>query len=198
MNIMEYLSQEASKITRSSLADLKDARYWRETKLERRRKFVDMLGLTAYLENKKRPSIKPCVTGVIECEGYRIEKLYFESLPGLYVTGNLYVPEERGPKPAILYLCGHAINQKVHYQEHGHKFAKLGFIVLIIETIQKGEIPGHHHGTYHYGWFHWYSLGYTPAGVEVWNAIRALDLLQSISEVDSERIGVTGISGGGL
>ncbi len=197
MNIMEYLCREAHRITTSSLSDLKDSEYWFRTKSKRRMQFIDMLGLTSYMDGKRSPP-EAHVTGVIEREGYRIEKLYFQSLSGLYVTGNLYIPDHvKGPKPTVLYLCGHSFDQKFHYQVHGHKFAQLGFVTLMIETIQKGEIRGHHHGTYHYGWFNWYSLGYTPAGVEVWNAIRALDLLETIPEVDPKRIGVTGISGGG-
>jgi len=198
MNIIEYLCREARKITEKSLSNLNDPEYWNRTKESRRRQFAEMLGLLSYLKCKERPPPKLEVSGVIEREDYLIKKVYFQSLPGLYVTGTLYIPEGiRGPKPAILYLCGHAKNQKFHYQQHGHKFAKLGFICLIIETIQKGEIRGIHHGTYHYGYFHWYSLGYTPAGVEVWNAIKAIDILQSMSDVDPNRIGVTGISGGG-
>lgn len=197
-NIVEYLCKEARKITENSLSYLESAEQWLRSRNDRRVQFVKMLGLSEYLSGERRPPVHAKVTGVVERDGYRIEKLYFQSLPGLYVTANLYVPEGvRGPKPAVLYLCGHARDQKFHYQLHGHKFAKLGFVTLLVETIQRGEIRGHHHGTYHYGWFHWYSLGYTPAGVEVWNAIRALDLLQSMPEVDPERIGVTGISGGG-
>jgi len=197
LNIVEYLCKEARKITNTSLRDIRDKNYWLRSENERRRMFISMLGLSKYL-SEERPPIEYHVTGVIEREGYRIEKIYFQSLPGLYVTGNLYIPEDiKGSLPAVLYLCGHSFNQKHHYQFHGHKFAKLGFVTLIVETIQKGEIRGHHHGTYHYGWFNWYSLGYTPAGVEVWNAIRAVDLLQEFSFVDKEKIGITGISGGG-
>ncbi len=196
MNIIEYLCREARRITKNSLSELRDKDYWIRSKERRREMLAYMLGLSEYLNKERhRPEYK--VTGVLEREGYRIEKVYFESLPGLYVTGNLYVPEERGPKPIVLYLCGHSFDQKFHYQFHGHKFARLGFVTFIMETIQKGEIRGHHHGTYHYGWFNWYSLGYTPAGVEVWNAIRALDFLQELPYVDKEKIGVTGISGGG-
>ena len=68
---------------------------------------------------------------------------------------------------------------------------------LLVETIQLGEIEGHHHGTCHRGWFNWFSQGYTPAGVELWNGVRGLDLLASLPEVDGTRLGVTGISGGG-
>jgi hypothetical protein len=73
----------------------------------------------------------------------------------------------------------------------------LGFVCLIIETIQFGEVWGDHHGCYARGWFNWYSRGYNPGGVELWNAIRGIDLLASRPEVDPEKLGVTGISGGG-
>jgi len=200
LNIFTYLCREASKITESSLSDLKTREWWVETEELRRRQFIEMLGLEKYWDercgNMDPPNAR--ITGVLERPDYRVEKIYFESLPKLYVTGNLYIPREaERSSPAVLYLCGHSQNQLFHYQAHARKFAQLGFITLIIETIQKGEVPGIHHGTYHYGFFHWYSMGYTPAGVEVWNAVRAIDLLQSRSDVDWNRIGVTGISGGG-
>ncbi|MEM2849222.1 MAG: acetylxylan esterase [Candidatus Bathyarchaeia archaeon] len=197
MNIFEYLCREAGKITERSLSDVKSREYWFKTESERRRLFINMLGLSDYFNRKHEP-VTPTTTGVIQRNGYRIEKLYYQSLPRLYVTGNLYIPENLDkPAPAILYLCGHSFNQKHAYQAHARKFTQLGFVTLIVETIQKGEIRGHHHGTYHYGWFNWYSLGYTPAGVEVWNAMKAVDILQSRPEVDPDNIGLTGISGGG-
>ena len=198
MNIVEYLCRVSRKITESSLKEVKEPEYWIETEEERRLKFIDMLGLTNYIKVEERPPVEVKVTGTIEREDYTIKKLHYQSLPKLYVTGNLYIPKNLDkPAPAVLYLSGHSPNQKHHYQPHPKRFAQLGFVSLIIETIQRGEIPGYHHGTYRFGWFNWYSLGYTPAGVEVWNGIRALDLLQSLPEVDGEKIGVTGISGGG-
>ncbi len=198
MNIMEYLCKEAKRITMSSLREIKDLNEWVQKEDERRNMFIDMLGLTQYINMEKRPPLKPVITGRLEREDYIIEKIHFQSFPRLYVTGNLYIPKNlKEPVPAVLYLCGHSLNQKHHYQAHPRKFAQLGFATFIIETVQRGEIRGHHHGTYHYGWFNWYSLGFTPAGVEVWNGIRAIDLLQNRSEIDPERIGVTGISGGG-
>jgi dienelactone hydrolase len=76
-------------------------------------------------------------------------------------------------------------------------FATNGYVCLIIDTLQLGEIPGLHHGTYREGRWWWQAAGYTPAGVECWNGIRAIDYLQGRPEVDPERIAVTGISGGG-
>jgi cephalosporin-C deacetylase-like acetyl esterase len=199
MNIFAYLCREARKITDASPRGAFNAQELSKTRNERLKSFIEMLGLEAYpMKAEERPPVEAKDTGTLERHGYRIEKLYFESLPKLYVTGNLYVPRPtQGSSPAILYLCGHSQNQKHHYQAHARKFAQLGFVVLLIETIQRGEIRGHHHGTYHYGFFHWYSRGYTPAGVEVWNAMRAIDLLHSRKEVEPGKIGVTGISGGG-
>jgi cephalosporin-C deacetylase-like acetyl esterase len=131
-----------------------------------------------------------------------IEKLHFQSKPGLYVTGNLFRPKKvEGKLPAILYVCGHSgrgrDGNKTAFQDHGMWFATNGYVCLIIDTLQLGEIPGKHHGTYNLERFWWQSLGYTPAGVECWNGVRAIDYLVTRPEVDAERIGVTGISGGG-
>ena len=105
----------------------------------------------------------------------------------------------------MLYVCGHGASKKdgvsfgnkVSYQHHGGWFARHGYVCLTIDTLQMGEIEGIHHGTYRYKMWWWLNRGYTPAGVEAWNCVRALDYLQTRPEVDPERIGVTGRSGGG-
>jgi cephalosporin-C deacetylase-like acetyl esterase len=131
-----------------------------------------------------------------------VEKLHFQSKPGLYVTGNLYRPKKaRGKLPAVLYVCGHSgrgrNGNKTAFQDHGMWFATNGYICLIIDTLQLGEISGVHHGTYSRGRWWWQARGYTPAGVECWNGIRAIDYLVSRPDVDRDKIAVTGISGGG-
>ena len=72
-----------------------------------------------------------------------------------------------------------------------------GYIAFLIDTLQLGEVAGVHHGTYNLGRWWWQAAGYTPAGVECWNGVRAIDYLISRPDVDPTRIGVTGISGGG-
>src|SRR6185503_14418587 len=103
--------------------------------------------------------------------------------------------------PAVLYVCGHSgrgrDGNKAAFQHHGLWFASHGYVCLIIDTLQLGEIGATHHGTYRFNRWWWQARGYTPAGVECWNGIRALDYLQSRPEVDPERLAVTGISGGG-
>lgn len=107
--------------------------------------------------------------------------------------------------PAILYVCGHSkqstngvsFGNKTGYQHHGAWFARNGYVCLVIDSLQLGEIEGLHHGTHHLNQWWWNARGYTPAGVEAWFGIRALDYLCSRPEVDKERLGMTGRSGGG-
>jgi hypothetical protein len=196
--IRNYLVYTAKEITGSSLSEIKEIQDWEAVRSDRYAQFIEMISLQDIPVDGTRSELNVHVTGTIQRDGYRIEKLYYESLPGLYVPANLYVPDNISePTAAVLYVCGHSRTQKVHYQTHPAKFVQLGFVCLIIETIQWGEVYGEHWGCYANGWFNWYSRGYTPAGVEVWNAIRGLDLLSERPEVDKEKMGVTGISGGG-
>lgn len=198
--IREYLAAEARRITDNALSDLTTAAHFTSRIGDRRRQFLEMMGLGDLPAAGQRGPVAYEVTGVIERPTFRIEKLYYESLPNLYVTANLYLPLAGAinrRRPAMLYVCGHVPQQKFHYQAHARRFAELGFPTLIAETVQLGEAAGFHHGCYREGWFHWYSRGYSPAAIELLNGIRGLDLLAARPDVDPERLGVTGISGGG-
>jgi dienelactone hydrolase len=201
--IAEYFRRETQKLADACLADIQTADDWNARKDEYRRQLREMLGLDPMPE---KTDLAATVTGTLDHEEFTVEKLHFQSRPGLYVTGNLYVPKQReGKLPAILYVCGHgnikkdgiSYGAKSHYQHHGAWFARNGYVCLVIDTLQLGEIEGIHHGTYRYGMWWWLNRGYTPAGVEAWNCVRALDYLQSRPEVDPEKLGVTGRSGGG-
>ena len=203
--LKEYFELETTKIEAGFLAEVKNAADWSAKKDIYRKQLFHMLGLDP---NRPRTDLKATITGKVEEEGFMVEKLHYQSSPGLYVTGNLYLPADRKPNqkfPAILYVCGHgrvkkdgiSYGNKVHYHHHGSWFARHGYVCLTIDTIQLGEIEGLHHGIYSKNMWWWASRGYTPAGVEAWNGIRGIDYLQSRSEVDGERIGVTGRSGGG-
>lgn len=191
LTIRDYLSREARRISDRALTDTAGL-------ATRRRRYMEMMGLQDLPPAGQRSPLNPKVTGIVERPAYRIEKLYYESLPKLYVTANLYVPREiKNRAPGVLYVCGHADTQKVYYQAQAKRFAELGFVCLIVETVQLGEVRGFHHGCYREGWWHWYSRGYTPAGIELLNGIRGLDLLSERPEVDGTKFGVTGASGGG-
>lgn len=196
-NMRSYLIHKASLITDRADA-FSSVNEWEKMRPQRYREFIEMLGVDRFLPDSLNTKLNIQITGILQRDGYRIEKLYFEPLPNLFIRGNLYVPDSiTTPRPAILYASGHSRNQKVDYQDHPVKFAKLGFVCLLFETLQFGEVEGQHWGPVRNGWFNWYSRGYNPGGVELWNAIRAIDLLCSRKEVDTSKIGVTGISGGG-
>jgi len=166
----------------------------------------------------EKSPLNPRITGVLHKEGYRIEKIIYESMPGNYVTGCLFIPEGQGAVPgssrkfpAILNLIGHEqesfraeLDQIVYLN-----LVKKGFIVLAIDPIGQGEMVQYYDPEVKFS-----SIGYsvvehcylgnqcflsgvTPARYFAWDGIRGIDYLLSREEVDPERIGVTGFSGGG-
>ena len=161
---------------------------------------------------RERTPLLPEVTGTIDRGRYTIEKLIYQSLPEFYVTAALYVPKDlRGPAPAVLFVCGHAEDGKAYrnYQAVCVDLAENGFVVLAMDPPGQGEryqyfepetgqriIGGCTTEHTHAG------LQYTLGGASlarqfVWDAIRAVDYLSSRPEVDANRIGLTGNSGGG-
>jgi dienelactone hydrolase len=201
------LAARVDEIERANdLSHYTNAGTWALDQATLRLQLIEMLGLPP-LEGRD-PDLKVQVTGTLEDDQVIVEKIVFQSLPGLYVTGNLYRPKSPPAAkrlPAILYVCGHgqvkqdgiSLGNKTYYQQHGAWFAQHGYLCLAIDTIQLGEIEGIHHGLYRYDRWDWPARGYTPAGVEAWNALRAIDYLISRPDVDPEKLGITGRSGGG-
>ena len=196
-----FLGREARRLDAQFLEGITNRAQWEAGRQTRRQQYLEMLGLWPLPE---RTPLNAVVVGNIEQDALRIEKVHFQSRPGLYVTGNLFLPRQQPAEaklPGVLYVCGHSgrgrDGNKTAFQHHGQWFASHGYVCLIIDTLQLGEIAAIHHGTYRYNRWWWQARGYTPAGVECWNGIRALDYMQSRPEVDPERLAVTGISGGG-
>jgi dienelactone hydrolase len=198
-----YFQSETQKLQDRCLNDIKTLDDWKAKRPVYKRQLLEMLGLDPLPE--KTP-LEATITGTVEHEQFTVQKLHYQSVLGLYVTANLYLP--RGldkPAPAVLYVCGHgnikkdgiSYGSKTSYQHHGEWFARNGYVCLTIDTLQLGEIEGIHHGTHRYNMWWWLCRGYTPAGVEAWNCVRALDYLETRKEVDASRLGVTGRSGGG-
>ncbi len=199
--IQDYLRLETEKVEADFLGAIKSAEEWNLARPRFREEYFDMLGLWPLPE---RTPLHATITRTLERGDYVVEMLHYQSRPGLYVTANLYRPAkvEAGQRlPGIVYVCGHSgrgrNGNKTAFQSHGIWFARHGYVCLVVDTLQLGEIAGIHHGTYREGRWWWLSRGYTPAGVECWNGVRGIDYLVSRPDVDSERIGVTGISGGG-
>ena len=199
--IHDYLSRLAVQLDAGFLPTLPKADEWDKVRSQWKQEYLYMLGLWPVPE---RTPLNVVVAGTLQGDGYVVDKLYFQSRPHLYVTADLYRPADvpAGTKlPAVLYVCGHSncgpVGVKVGYQCHPIWFAKHGYVCLIVDTLSRGEIKGEHRGLYSEGRQWWLSRGYTPAGVECWNGVRAIDYLAGRPDVDAERIAVTGISGGG-
>jgi hypothetical protein len=149
------------------------------------------------------------VTGRIEKPKYIIEKLVFESLPHFYVTANLYRPKAPGRYPGVLIPLGHWDEGKVAEQRTAANLAMKGFVALAYDPVGQGErlqAYDQRLGASLGGWAveqHFQAGGQSLlegenfARYRIWDAKRALDYLVSRPEVDAERIGCTGCSGGG-
>ena len=184
--VYDALVRQAEALSLRSMARVPSAAAWTAALDERRRQWLDMLGLDPLPE---RTDLRAVVTGRLERDRHVVEKLHFQPIPGCRIAANLYRPRciER-PLPAIVYVCGHAKRSKCHYQPHPRWFARHGYVCLILDAIQIGENGGFHHGTYSRDWWHWTSLGYTPAAVEVWAAMRAADYLQGRPDVNPDKL----------
>src|SRR6187402_1471718 len=105
--LAEYFAAETKKLQDACLADIKTLEDWKSKRGEYRRQLLEMLGLDPLPE---KTDLKPVITGRLEQEDFVVEKLHFQSRPGLYVTGNLYLPKKiEKPLPTILYVCGHSV-----------------------------------------------------------------------------------------
>ncbi|MGI8958254.1 MAG: alpha/beta hydrolase family protein [Bryobacteraceae bacterium] len=160
----------------------------------------------------ERTPLNARVTGGFEREGYRVEKIIYESRPSLFVSANLYVPKRgSGPFPAVLFQSGHYWEGKAYpsYQRCCQGLAQLGFVVLAFDPMGQGErinypdasgarsklascdeehtVPGKQ----------FLLFGDSAARFQLWDAIRSLDYLVSRPEVDRRRVASVGHSGGG-
>lgn len=179
-----------------------------ERRVERvRAAFLDALGGLP----EERTSLCAECTGVVSREGYSVEKVIYESLPGMHVTGNLYRPDSDGPFPAVLFLCGHAATGKASpaYQRACIELARNGFVAFSIDPIgqgervqsydpETGEIDRMNLREHTYLGQQCQVAGSNLARYLVWDMVRALDYLEGRSDVDEDRLGATGNSGGGM
>ncbi len=161
----------------------------------------------------ERTPLNPRITGTVFRPDYRVDKVVFESQPKHYVTALMFLPDPRRfkpPYPGVLTACGHAGRQsKGHdeYQSMGALLAINGMAALVFDPIDQGErlqcfardyppvgAPWERHCVVGIGCT---LLGQNAARFEIWDGMRGIDYLQSRPEVDPQRIGCTGNSGGG-
>lgn len=153
-------------------------------------------------------SLNPKVAGVANYEGFRVEKIIFESIPKRYVTASFYIPDGKGPFPAAIEVCGHGIGGKVPASQAAILFALNKIAVLVVDPIGQGERiqfvnknsesltrgSTTEHTLLNQGAN---LLGTSLAAYEYWDNQRAIDYLMTRPDVDQTHIGVYGSSGGG-
>ncbi|HNR41636.1 MAG TPA: alpha/beta hydrolase family protein [Bacteroidales bacterium] len=208
--LIHFITGETLKhydVRSKEVAQLVTAEDWIGRQNSVRKKLEDIIG-----DFPAKTPLNAKVTGVIRRDGYRIEKIIFESFPGFYVPGCLYIPEKiKGRIPAVLHLMGH--NQESFrnelYQVISYNLVKKGMVVFAIDPPGQGEhvqqydpeigfsSVGYSVEEHNYLGNWCFLSGYSSAKYFIWDALRAIDYLVSRREVDSERIGVTGFSGGG-
>ena len=190
----------------ADISKLKTKSDWLERQSIVRKKLTDIMG-----PFPEKTPLNIRITGIIQKDGYRIEKIIYESRPGYFVTSALFIPDNsEGRAPAILNPIGHspASFRRDSYQHTIINLVQKGFIVFAYDPIGQGErlqyydselgkstFPSNHEHSYPGA--QCFISGYSPAKHFIWDGIRGIDVLLSRSEVDPDRIGITGISGGG-
>ncbi len=146
--------------------------------------------------------LEPRVLGTLQRDGYRVEKVVFQTMRGVWMTANAYVPQGEGKFPAVLCVHGHwrAAKQDPVVQSRCIGLAKLGFFVLVVDAFGAGErglgkALGEYHGEMVGATL--FPVGLTLCGLQVYENTRAVDYLLTRPEVDGKRLGITGASGGG-
>lgn len=159
----------------------------------------------------ERTPLNARVTGVVDRDTYKIEKIIYESRPNFPVTANLYIPKnQKLPLPGVVGVCGHSATGKAidSYQSFVQGLARMGYVALIHDPIGQGERlqyvndnlkPRHGIGVseHLYAGNQQYLVGEFFGAWEAWDGIRALDYLLTRPEVDPKQVGITGNSGGG-
>lgn len=204
MALLRRHAHQALLVRRGEYEKIKtpeDVAAWQE---RMRKTFLQQLG-----PMPQRTPLHAQITGRENRGNYCVEKILFQSRPGFYVTGNLYLPAGRGPFPAVLVPCGHSRNGKAYesYQRVSILLARNGLAAFCFDPISQGERtqifdeqgrplkePTLEHTLIGTGDI---LLGGSVAGTIVWDAIRAVDYLVSREDIDAERIGCGGTSGGG-
>lgn len=184
-----FTEEEGAAALQKYAATYDDLASWEKRADRIRQGIWEGLGLSPDFE--KTP-LKPIIHSKRTYDGYTVENVAFESLPGFFVTGNLYRPiQQQSSYPAILSAHGHfqgeeyTARTREEMQRRCAALARMGAIVFAYDMVGYGDADQNDHK-------HPQALA-----LQTINSIRALDFLQTLPEVDQERIGMTGASGGG-
>ncbi|MBV8879958.1 MAG: acetylxylan esterase [Planctomycetaceae bacterium] len=203
-----YLQGECGKAFEARRRDV--AALKTESDLKRRQESLRARFIEALGGFPEKTPLNARVAGTLTGDGFRVERVIYESRPEHHVTGALYVPDGKGPFPGVLVPCGHSDKGKAEeaYQRISLLLVKHGFVVLCYDPIGQGErmqllgadgkaaIKG---GTTEHTMTGIGALlvGSSCASYRIWDGIRSIDYLAARPEVDPKRLGCTGNSGGG-
>jgi dienelactone hydrolase len=169
---------------------------------KRRAEYVrgHVLASAGLLPLPEKTPLRPSVFGEVRRAGYLVSKVYFESLPGFFVTGNLYRPIGDGPFPAVLSPHGHWTYGRLENTPTNSGparaigLARQGFVVFSYDMVGYNDSQQLPHT---FGDRRAHLWGLSLAGLQLWNGIRALDFLETLPYVRREALAATGESGGG-
>ena len=202
---LDRIAQQQLDERERAIAEIRDKAAADQRREFVRKKLLEILGgLPAYAGplNARR-------TGEIASDGYTIEKVLFESLPGFHVSGNVFRPNQAGRYPGVLIPIGHTQEGKPEGQIVAANLAKKGFVALAYDPIGQGEreqtyllqlgraLSGGGGNEHLELGARSILIGQSVARYFIHDARRALDYLSSRPDVNPERLGVTGCSGGG-
>jgi pimeloyl-ACP methyl ester carboxylesterase len=169
-----------------------------------------LLAMIGGLPSERTP-LHARTTGTIQMDGFHIEKTIYESLPHVYVTALVYVPEEGTKRhPAVLVPSGHSANGKAYYQALCQRLVQRGYVVISWDPIGQGERSQFWDAKSHKSRYNLicaehavlgnlaYLAGTNLARWEIWEGVRAVDYLLTRADVDPDHISITGTSGGGF
>jgi acetyl xylan esterase AXE1 len=169
-----------------------------------------LLAMLGGLPSERTP-LHPQITGQVQMNGFHIEKLIYESLPGVYVSALVYIPEDGAKShPAVLVPVGHAANGKDHYQALCQRLVQRGYVVICWDAVGQGERSQFWDAKAARSRYNLICAEHAVLGNlaflantnlarwEIWDGMRALDYLLTRPEVDPQRINITGTSGGGF
>ncbi|MHA6484994.1 alpha/beta hydrolase family protein [Paenibacillus sp. strain BS8-2] len=211
IQLYDYLKQLAQSVFARDFAEkesIRDIHSFEVRRTKLKAYFADMMG---GMPDTDTPLHADC-TGIIVRDGYEIRKVVYQSLPGIYVTANLYVPTNgTGPYPAVVFACGHIESGKAApiYQKVCIELVRNGMIVLSVDPISQGErMQGFDkaagrtlvrwHAEHTYLSQQCELVGSHIVRYFVVDLLRSVDYLCTLTEVDHARIGITGNSGGGI
>lgn len=178
--------------------EVRSEKDWTTRAAELRNRILFVAGL---LPLPPKTPLNPQISGRIERNGYSVEKVYFESLPGFFVTGNLYRPlGKKGPFPGVLSPHGHSdygrLENNELFSEPGRaiNLARQGYVVFSYDMVgynDSNQVPHAFRSKNAELW------SFSVLGLQLFNSIRGLDFLETLPEVDAKRLAATGASGGG-